>query len=105
MSRNAVSNPYSVLGVGNSATQSEIKSRYYELSKQYHPDVNKAPDAAEKFAQISEVIMLLNRSVPAPRYRRGRAGACSAPAQNGAGAWNFIFVLRKMKKIWPPKSK
>ena len=27
------------------------------------------------------------------------AGACSATAENGAGAWNFIFVLRKMKKI------
>ena len=33
------------------------------------------------------------------------AGACSAPAQNGAGAWNFIFVLRKMKKNLASKIK
>ena len=33
-------NPYSVLGVGPSATDEEIKKAYRNLSRKYHPDAN-----------------------------------------------------------------
>jgi len=45
---------YSTLGVGRGATQDEIKKAYFKLAKEYHPDVNKAPEAKEKFATINE---------------------------------------------------
>ena len=40
---------YAILGVGRNATSDEIKSAYRNLSKKFHPDVNKEPDAEDKF--------------------------------------------------------
>lgn len=51
---------YEVLGVSKNATKEEIKKAYRKLSKQYHPDINKAPDAAEKFKEIKEAYEVLS---------------------------------------------
>ena len=45
---------YETLGVSKTATDAEIKSAFRKMAKQYHPDVNKEPGAAEKFKEISE---------------------------------------------------
>lgn len=37
----ATASHYDVLGVTPKATQSDIKSAYYKLSKLYHPDTSK----------------------------------------------------------------
>jgi len=51
---------YEVLGVSKNATKEEIKKAYRKLSKQYHPDINKQPDAAEKFKEIKEAYEVLS---------------------------------------------
>src|SRR5256885_17149355 len=52
---------YSVLGVGSSASQDEIKKAYRKLAKKYHPDANKSdPKAAERFKEISEANNVLS---------------------------------------------
>lgn len=52
---------YAVLGVGNKATQEEIKSAYRKLAKQYHPDVRPNDiEAEQKFKQISEAYETLS---------------------------------------------
>ena len=50
---------YSVLGVGKSASKDEIKAAYRKLAKQYHPDVNKAADAEQKFKEVQEAYDIL----------------------------------------------
>ena len=36
---------YEVLGLSKGASDEEIKRAFRKLAKQYHPDVNKEPDA------------------------------------------------------------
>jgi molecular chaperone DnaJ len=51
---------YEVLGISNSASKDEIKKAYRKLSKKYHPDINKEPDADEKFKEIKEAYEVLS---------------------------------------------
>ncbi|KAK1443943.1 DnaJ 1 [Babesia gibsoni] len=52
--------PYSVLGVSRNATTDEIKRKFRELAKKYHPDLNPSPDAKQKMAEISSAYELLS---------------------------------------------
>lgn len=56
--------PFEVLGVKPGASQTEIKSAFYKLVKQYHPDVN--PGAAAKFKEIHSAYSLLTST---PNYK------------------------------------
>jgi len=52
--------PYQTLGVGKSASASEIKKAYYGLAKKFHPDTNKDPSAKEKFGEIQSAYEILS---------------------------------------------
>jgi molecular chaperone DnaJ len=51
---------YEVLGVKKEASKDEIKDAYRKLAMQFHPDRNKAPEAEEKFKEISEAYAVLS---------------------------------------------
>lgn len=51
---------YSVLGVGQSASMTEIKMAYRSLVKKYHPDVNHSPDANIQMQLINEAYLILS---------------------------------------------
>lgn len=45
---------YKILELPESASPEEAKKKYRELTKKFHPDVNKESDAEEKFKKINE---------------------------------------------------
>lgn len=53
-----------VLQLAENASKEEIKSAYRELSKQYHPDVNAAAGAHEKFLEIKAAYEYLTNENP-----------------------------------------
>lgn len=61
---------YEVLGVGRDASPEEIKKAYRRLARQYHPDVNKAPDAEEKFKEVKEAYEVLSDEQKRAMYDR-----------------------------------
>lgn len=61
---------YDVLGVSRSASADEIKRAYRRLARQYHPDVNKSPDAEAKFKEINEAYEVLSNPEKRAAYDR-----------------------------------
>ena len=51
---------YDVLGVSRSADGKELKRAYRQLARKFHPDVNKEPDAEQKFKEISNAYEVLS---------------------------------------------
>ncbi len=51
---------YDVLGVKRSATSEEIQKAYRKLAREFHPDVNKSPDAEDRFKEIGEAYEVLH---------------------------------------------
>jgi hypothetical protein len=47
-------NDFHILGLPVGASSADIKKAYKSLVRKYHPDINKAPDAHEKFIQIQQ---------------------------------------------------
>ena len=79
---------YKTLGVERTATKEEIKSAYKRLAKEYHPDLNKSPDATEKFKEINEAASVLGDDVKRDKY--DKYGTASAQS-GGFDAKNFGF--------------
>jgi molecular chaperone DnaJ len=74
---------YEVLGVGRGAGQEEIKKSYRRLARQYHPDVNKSPEAEARFKEINEAYQVLSDERKREMYDRfGHAGARAGGFEN-----------------------
>lgn len=78
---------YEVLGVGKSASADDIRRAYRKLARQYHPDVNKAPDAQKKFTEVQEAYDVLSDVAKRKSYDQfGHAAEARASAPGGGGA-------------------
>ncbi|TRO57462.1 DnaJ C-terminal domain-containing protein [Streptomyces sp. IB201691-2A2] len=61
---------YEVLGVPRTADRDEIQQAYRTLARRYHPDVNKDPQAEERFKEINEAFSVLSDPEQRARYDR-----------------------------------
>ncbi len=85
---------YENLGLERSVTQDEIKRALRMLARKYHPGVNKEPDAAARFKEISDLLDQLDemrarmrsrkRSCP-PRSRNRRSMEHASAMERSAG--------------------
>ncbi|MGB7431643.1 MAG: DnaJ C-terminal domain-containing protein [Ahrensia sp.] len=68
--------PYTVLGVAKSASDSEIKSAFRKLAKKYHPDTNRDdPKAKERFSEISRANEIVGDPETRKKFDRGEIDA------------------------------
>lgn len=90
---------YEVLGVSKSADEKDIKKAYRKLAMKYHPDVNKEPDAEEKFKEINEAYEVLSDESKRQAYDRygfagvdpNFAGGQGNPFQGGSFNFDDLF--------------
>jgi len=74
---------YNILGVDKNSTDDQIKTAYRKLSKKYHPDINKDPEAEDKFKEISSAYETL--SDPSKRKAYDMYGNTDNSFSNGFG--------------------
>jgi molecular chaperone DnaJ len=95
-------NYYEILGVAETASTEEIRKAFQQKARKLHPDVNKAPDAEERFKEVSEAYAVLSDDEKRARYDAMRRGVPFAQGQNQSqgyggygspfdpfGAWGF----------------
>lgn len=59
---------YEILGVKRDASEEEIKKAYRKLARKYHPDINKDPEAENRFKEINEAHEVLSDPEKRKRY-------------------------------------
>lgn len=93
---------FTLLLASESATEAEIKSCYRRLARQWHPDVNREPEAPEMFRKIDEAYKILSDPAKKKKYLAGLYLERSSHNQesrdysifNSAGERVFIPPLR-----------
>ena len=82
---------YAILGVSKDATQKEIQKAFQQKARKLHPDVNKEPDAEERFKEVSEAYAVLSDEEKRAHYDQMRenpyaaAGYGSSPSAGYGG--------------------
>jgi curved DNA-binding protein len=59
---------YEVLGVARDATAAQIQRAYRKLAREFHPDMNKSPEAEDRFKEVAEAYEVLSDAEQRRRY-------------------------------------
>uniref|UniRef100_A0A7S1XH43 Chaperone protein DnaJ n=1 Tax=Compsopogon caeruleus TaxID=31354 RepID=A0A7S1XH43_9RHOD len=80
---------YEVLGVSKNVDETELKRAYRKLARKYHPDVNSAEDAKEKFQEVTNAYEVLSDPEMRQRYDQFGEAGVKGGAAGGAGFQDF----------------
>lgn len=83
--------PYTTLGIPAGASRDEAARAHRRLAKEFHPDVNPGPAAAERMRRINEAWRILSNPARRSRYDAERRTApwpgTAYQAGSGTAAW------------------
>uniref|UniRef100_A0A060TB91 ARAD1B06358p n=1 Tax=Blastobotrys adeninivorans TaxID=409370 RepID=A0A060TB91_BLAAD len=89
--------PFKTLGLPPSATKAQIKSKFYELSKKYHPDrMRHKPEdeqqhSEKRYREITEAYELLSDPSKLEQYRSQEAHSTSTSSSASTGASSYDY--------------
>jgi DnaJ-class molecular chaperone len=76
--------PYSILGVGKSASEADVKKAFRRAAKQHHPDQNQHdPKATERFSEVNSAYEILGDTTKRAQFDRGEIDAAGKPKFQG----------------------
>ena len=83
---------YKILGVARGSDQKAISASFRKLARQYHPDINKAKGAEDRFKEINEAYQVLGDPQKRTRYDQmyeayQHGGMDWQSAFGGQGTW------------------
>jgi molecular chaperone DnaJ len=90
MAQPTTRNYYKVLGITQKTSKADIKKRYRELARKYHPDTNSGSKTAEdKFKVVAEAYEVLSDVKKRNEYDRQQSNQKRAPRRpTGQPNWN-----------------
>jgi DnaJ-class molecular chaperone len=91
---------YDVLGVGRGSSVEAIRKAYRKLARQLHPDVNKAPDASKKFAEVQEAYDVLSDEQKRRAYDQFGHVGVGATGNGPAASWGAGRGTRGGRTVW-----
>ena len=107
-----INTAYKTLGLLSGATKEDVVAAYRKLAKQWHPDVNKSPEAEETFKKINQAYeFLITAPKPQPfsgedlwdQFFGGNFDVFTGggPARNKAATSQSILTLELGEDVSP----
>ncbi|XP_060533918.1 dnaJ homolog subfamily C member 30, mitochondrial-like [Cylas formicarius] len=98
-------NHYDSLGITQKATQGDVKSAYYNLSKVYHPDKSKGnQEHLQKFRDISEAYEVLGNVKTRKMYDKGFYVPSEQDVTSAEDPLHKFYKSRERRSQVPPWS-
>ena len=96
-------NFYDILNIRKDASPDEIKKAYRDLAKQYHPDKNRAPEAAEKFKMIKKAHEVLSNPCERRKYDDAKNNGYDYDSNNSWSMPNMAEAKEWFKSYFSDK--
>ena len=86
---------YQILGIPPGSSREDVRAAYRRLVRQYHPDVNPAPEAKEKFQEIARAYEYLTKTPSEEEYS---SIFSEQPAEDPLKAWREELKAKRAQK-------